>query len=268
MAEGRLGTDTRSASVRAATGSVPRDLPVRPRHTGHLLTWQWNGASTWPESPTTTGTALLLARDRDHWAVDSRRDQVQLAWHSSVLTLVAEARLILSGAGAKYPMIALALMSRCGGKNLQRACIADFPATVLSEAARAINTQEAARAVLAALETRLDELGSAAINAGTVTCKPDPLAMALRLPGGSARILFVPAIPRSSRAGGKGEQTLCQWLPPSTLHRVASLRRRLRLSRCTLCCGQRPYPLRRDTLLYQHRQGSDQGADGGDRDLR
>jgi hypothetical protein len=123
---------------------------------------------------------------------------VQLASHSSVLNLVAEARLILSGAGAKYPMIALALMATCGGTNLQRACIADFPATVLSEAARAINTQEAARAVLlasaraeaggtgamgpraiAALDARFDELGSAAINAGTVICEPDPLAMAL-----------------------------------------------------------------------------------------
>ena len=70
----------------------------------------------------------------------------------------------------------------------------------MSEAARAINTQEAARNVLltsaraeaagvgqlgpaaiAALDTRLDELGAAAIEMGDVICEVDPLAMALNV---------------------------------------------------------------------------------------
>jgi hypothetical protein len=137
-------------------------------------------------------------RDHDRRERDPRRDQVQLASHASVLNLVAEARLILSGVGAKYPAIALALLDRCGGRQMERARIADFPATVLSEAARAVNTQKAAQAVLlasaraeaggagrsgpqaiAALGDRFDELGAAAIEMGDVVCELDPFAMAL-----------------------------------------------------------------------------------------
>jgi hypothetical protein len=123
-----------------------------------------------------------------------------LASHASVLNLVAEARLIMAGASTKYPAIALALLDRCGGRTIQRARVADFPPTVLSEAARAINSQEAARHVLlasaraeaagvgtmgpaavAALDTRFDELGAAAIEMGDVICEVDPLGMALNV---------------------------------------------------------------------------------------
>jgi hypothetical protein len=76
--------------------------------------------------------------------------------------------------------------------------LADFPITVISEAARAINMQEAARVVLlssaraespgagqsgphavAALDARFDELGAEAIEMGFVVCELDPLATAL-----------------------------------------------------------------------------------------
>ena len=125
---------------------------------------------------------------------------MQFASHAFVLNLVAEARLILAGMGAKYPYIALALLDHCGGRTMQQARVADFPATVLSEAARAINTLEAARGVLlasaraeaagvgslgpkavAALDVRFDELGAAAIETGAVTCELDPLGMVQHL---------------------------------------------------------------------------------------
>ncbi len=86
-----------------------------------------------------------------------------------------------------------------GGREMLRARVADIPSTVLSEAARTINTQEAARGVLlasaraeaagvgalgpkatAALDTPFDELG-AAIETGAVLCELDPLGMALNV---------------------------------------------------------------------------------------
>jgi len=125
-------------------------------------------------------------------------DQAHLAAHASNLNLVTEARVILSGAMARYPAIARALLANCCGREMQRPILSDFPAAVLSEAARAVNTQEAARAVMlasaraeatsvgeigylaiAALDARFDEYGSEAITMGEVVCELDPLAVAL-----------------------------------------------------------------------------------------
>ena len=158
--------------------------------------------------------------DRRDRGSDPRRDQVQLASHASVLNLVAEARLILAGMGSKYPAIALALLDHCGGRAMLRALVADFPATVLSEAARAINTQEAARGVLlasaraeavgvgslrpkavAALDTRFDELGAAAIETGAVICELDPLGMALNVYPIAQLVYYIYAVPCSGSEG-------------------------------------------------------------------
>ena len=77
---------------------------------------------------------------------DPKRDQVQLASHASCLNLVAEALFVISGSQRRYPSITKALLARCGGADMVSPVKADFPPVVVSEAARAINMQEAARA--------------------------------------------------------------------------------------------------------------------------